>query len=262
MSGLLQLYRDVASRGTCSRTIVQLLCDLDIPAEPHLLAAISTLSNTLQDNGFEIIPAMTRGDLDTPRSIRFAVANAYSSDQLLRDISNGETNGREFKSSLQFDVTRWQRDPGKAVDTYRSPKVLHSTLKTIAAFMNSDGGALYIGVDDAGHVLGLANDYRLSATPSRDKLELFLRNELATRFHDGALISSFVRISFVHANGCDDVAIIDVTARPTRLSCLVRPDGDRDDYMVYRRDGNRTVAVPIEHLEEFIMERKKRLEPS
>ena len=33
--------------------------------------------------------------------------------------------------------------------------------KTIAAFVNSEGDTLFIGVDDDGNVVGLENDYQL-----------------------------------------------------------------------------------------------------
>ena len=32
-------------------------------------------------------------------------------------------------------------------------------LKTIAAFMNSEGGTLIVGVDDSGNILGVEKDY-------------------------------------------------------------------------------------------------------
>jgi len=54
-----------------------------------------------------------------------------------------------------------------------------SVIKTVAAFLNSDGGTLLIGVDDERNVVGLQGDYGLfkKADP-RDALENLARNPI------------------------------------------------------------------------------------
>lgn len=41
--------------------------------------------------------------------------------------------------------------------------------KTVAAFMNSGGGTLLIGVDDDGRLIGLGPDYATLKTPDADR---------------------------------------------------------------------------------------------
>jgi predicted HTH transcriptional regulator len=56
-------------------------------------------------------------------------------------------------------------------------------VQEVAAFLNSkEGGAVVIGVDDQGKVVGLADDYPAADArkPNRDGYELFLRNVLAS----------------------------------------------------------------------------------
>ena len=55
----------------------------------------------------------------------------------------------EFQSSL-----RWNLQEDRTDDT----NVTHAVLKTIAAFLNTEGGDLVIGVDDSRKVLGIAHD--------------------------------------------------------------------------------------------------------
>ena len=68
---------------------------------------------------------------------------------ILTLIKEGESDKVEFKSSLRYD--------------YKNSNVNKSleevVVKTIAGFMNSDGGMLLIGVGDKGAILGLENDY-------------------------------------------------------------------------------------------------------
>ena len=64
-------------------------------------------------------------------------------------LKEGETFTREFKASLRWD---YKQD--------RSNRELyHPILKTLTAFMNSDGGTLYVGISNDGKVLGIEKDY-------------------------------------------------------------------------------------------------------
>ena len=66
-------------------------------------------------------------------------------------IGLGESYTLEFKSTLQWDVVQGGMN-----------KVLRlSCLKTIAAFCNSEGGTLVVGVEDDGTIIGLQKDLSL-----------------------------------------------------------------------------------------------------
>jgi len=64
-------------------------------------------------------------------------------------IKNGEDENLEFKSSLRYDYR--QQKPNKALEGV--------IVKTLAGFMNTQGGSLLIGVADDGIILGLEADY-------------------------------------------------------------------------------------------------------
>lgn len=66
-------------------------------------------------------------------------------------IRRGETATVEFKSSMLYDYER--RGP--------NPALREALLKEIAAFINTCGGLVYVGVSDEGEVLGLGKDYGL-----------------------------------------------------------------------------------------------------
>src|SRR5262249_42766050 len=80
-------------------------------------------------------------------------------------VKLGESAVLEFKSTLQWDVVK--KEVNKALRK--------SSLKTIAAFMNTEGGTLLIGVEDDGNILGLERDLSLLGS-SRDKFEQTLVN--------------------------------------------------------------------------------------
>ncbi len=102
-------------------------------------------------------------------------------------IASGESGTLEFKSSLEWDIYQNKANQG----------LRREVLKTLVAFLNSDGGTLLIGVKDDGTVLGIENDLKLQKN-SPDK---FL-NHLTSLITDliGAEFSPHIKIRF------DDVA--------------------------------------------------------
>lgn len=96
-------------------------------------------------------------------------------------ITQSENKWVEFKSSLRWDIKQGQS----------APHIEHSAMKTVAAFLNSQGGTLLIGVDDNDQVLGLeTTDYRSfnrqnKLTDSwRKHWDTLLRNYLGDAAHD------------------------------------------------------------------------------
>lgn len=76
-------------------------------------------------------------------------ASAPVSDEALRALlAGGESDQLEFKSTLRHNLSSGKH--GKEIEL--------AALKTVAAFLNTDGGTLAVGVDDRGQVLGLAPD--------------------------------------------------------------------------------------------------------
>jgi hypothetical protein len=73
-------------------------------------------------------------------------------------ISQGEHDKMEFKSTFRWDIRQ----------NKKSPAIEHAALKTMAAFLNSDGGDLLIGVEDDGAIYGIEAD----GFPNDDKFLL------------------------------------------------------------------------------------------
>jgi hypothetical protein len=96
-------------------------------------------------------------------------------------IAGGESDGVEFKSTLRTNLRTGEVDD----------RMQMGVLKTIAAFLNSGGGTLIIGVDDAGEPIGLSAD----AFANDDKMSLHLVNLVRDRIGD--LYLPYVHPEFV-----------------------------------------------------------------
>lgn len=102
-------------------------------------------------------------------------------------ISQDESQVVEFKSSL-----RWDLKLGRA-----SKDIEWAVVKTIAAFLNTDGGILMIGVSDEKLALGLDADYStITGKPNKDGFLLTLQQVLSNAFG----LDNFTR--YLHLEFC------------------------------------------------------------
>lgn len=77
-------------------------------------------------------------------------------------IAMGEGMSLEFKSTLQWDIRKGEQNKG----------LRDAVLKTLVAFMNTEGGTLLIGVEDSHQVFGLERDLSLLGGSSDRFLQL------------------------------------------------------------------------------------------
>lgn len=99
-------------------------------------------------------------------------------------VEKGESKDTEFKSTLRYDIQE------KRVNR----EIQNSIIKSVAAFLNSEGGNLVIGIADDKSVLGLDLDLQTLNKPHIDGFELHLTDILKTNF--GSLVASILDISF------------------------------------------------------------------
>ncbi len=111
-------------------------------------------------------------------------------------IKNGESEHLEFKASIRWDFH--QEKPNRALETVIA--------KTIAGFMNHQGGSLLIGVTDDGKVVGLAYDYKTLKHKGRDGFERCVTDIVTIRL--GADLCSFIHCVFYEIEGKDVCRVI------------------------------------------------------
>jgi len=147
-------------------------------------------------------------------------------------IARGESNTVEFKSTLRVNLHTGQKDS----------KIEHASLKTIAAFLNTRGGYLLIGVDDSGLILGL--DYDGFASP--DKMLLHLDNIITNKIGSHHMLYIQPRIEN-HTNKC----VLVVQCSPGSAPAYVN-DGNKRFYI---RAGASTKEVPVDEIHTYIQRR-------
>lgn len=121
--------------------------------------------------------------------------------QLLIDA--GESDTVEFKSSLRWDHRE-----------QKCNKVLEMVImKTIAGFLNHEGGDLLIGVADDGSIVGLKSDYASLRKKDRDGFELLLMQRVKKVL--GGDVAALLHAVFQEIDGHDICRLlIEPAARP------------------------------------------------
>jgi len=150
-------------------------------------------------------------------------------------IELGESATLEFKSTLQWDMVRKQANKGLRL----------SVLKTVAAFLNSAGGTLVIGVEDDGNVCGLDNDLKILHR-SLDKFEQLLTSLISERI--GGHVAALVHIRF-ETVADKTVCTVDVERAPDPVFV-----SDGADTKFYIRFGNTTHQLNVEEATQYIQD--------
>jgi len=106
-------------------------------------------------------------------------------------VRKGENKNLEFKSTLLWDIK----------ESARKYHIEHSVLKTIAAFLNSTGGTLLIGVTDDGQIHGLEDDFKVlgSKGDPRDNFNKAFDNLISNNF--GRDIHRLIQLSLESIEG-------------------------------------------------------------
>jgi serine/threonine protein kinase len=174
-------------------------------------------------------------------------------------IAAGESDSTEFKSSLhhpcgplplalQKKVEQKLLTPAQAQKEVRKG-MRTAVTKTIAAFLNTSGGTLLIGVDDSGTVLGIEPDlpYLKAGKQDADGWLLFLQ-EVIIKALDSDVWSA-IQVSLVR-HGPGTIAVVNC---PSRLGETWHREDDGECF--YVRASNATRQLHGSSLVRYIRER-------
>ncbi|MBD2148610.1 putative DNA binding domain-containing protein [Pseudanabaena sp. FACHB-1277] len=152
-------------------------------------------------------------------------------------IQLGESDTLEFKSSLQWDVR----------ENTKNEKLQDSVLKSIAAFLNSEGGTVIIGVEDNGNLFGLEKDIQSFKDPRNRTLDNFerhlvelIKNKIGIKF------LPYLKIRFTKINDQD---ICGVYVRKASQAAFLKSERGLE---LYVRTGNSTRSLSVPEIYDYL----------
>jgi hypothetical protein len=134
----------------------------------------------------------------------------------------GEGPRLELKSTLRWDLK----------ENRKSPDIEKAVLKTVAGFLNAEGGTLLLGVADDGSPVGLEADFKTVHKKNRDGFGLFLTDLLL-----GAVGKDLAPCLHTFFHLVEDKEVCRVEILPSPRPVFLR---DGNDEAFYLRTGNST----------------------
>jgi predicted HTH transcriptional regulator len=145
-----------------------------------------------------------------------------------------EDNYTERKASFKFD-------PSIIGSNIEREKAVS---KAIAGFSNTDGGILFIGVDNNGVVVGLRNDYSLVKDHNADGFQLELRNSIKHLLKNN-IINDIIDIR-IHKIDAEEIC--ETIVYPSPVPIILTHDGKEE---IYIREGNSTKPYSLNLATEY-----------
>ena len=163
-------------------------------------------------------------------------------------LEEDENRYLEFKSSSRYDYRQEKHNP-----------ILEQVIfKTVAAFGNTDGGILLIGVDDDKNIIGLEKDFNTLKKSTADYYEIHLRNN----FHNlmgVRYVSKYIRMQFEKCKNGKMVCKIKVFAAKEPLYLKLKNKNGLLEEKFYVRSGNSSQEIKsIAEINDYINTRFKK----
>ncbi len=173
-------------------------------------------------------------DIKNPELLsNLSIAVETSQQRILEFIRQGESRTMEFKHTLRWDVR----------ESKVAEHIEHSAFKNIAAFLNTDGGTLLIGVNDDGGIEGLDLDFdSFSKGNKQDEWAKHFDN-LVSKYLNNAH-NQLIKLNFEQIEN-KVIAVIQVSASPSNV--LLNNKGKEEFYI--RRNSSAAQLSAKEMLE-------------
>jgi len=187
-------------------------------------------------------------NIENAEIIRDAIKNLVEKNKIFAEketqklsvqdlILTGENNYLEFKQGLRWDPK--QQTINKGLEK--------TAMKSIASFLNADGGKFIIGVADDKTIYGLEQDYKTLPRQDRDGFENHFNHIFQSML--GPRFRQFVKVSFEKIDG-RDICVVEV--KPSDSQVYLKSNNAEEFFI---RTGNTTSALTMSEAQDYIKSR-------
>jgi len=164
------------------------------------------------------------------------IPDSMTEEEIIEIINSGENDEVEFKSTL-----RWNLKANKS-----GKEMEFAWLKTVAAFLNTKGGMIFIGVDDEGNCLGIDND----KFQNEDKFLLHFNNLIKT--HIGLEHSNLIHIAIRTIN---EQRVFIIKCAESNVPVFIKHNGQE---VFYVRLGPSSRELSVSETIKYLQDKNKR----
>jgi hypothetical protein len=150
-------------------------------------------------------------------------------DKIRGLISEGESKTVEFKETLSLNVKRYELDINYSPEKEKGSEIEKSVLKTIVAFLNSNGGTLLVGVNDNGVITGLKREFDiLYKENKKDGFLKHLKNLVKEKIGEEYYPFIETKIISMPEDDMSEKDVLIVECQPSKSPCYL----DHKDFFV------------------------------
>ena len=158
-------------------------------------------------------------------------------------ILGGESYNVEFKSTIRTNLQTGEKDK----------RMEKAVLKSIVAFLNSDGGDLLVGIADDGEKIGVD----IESFDNPDKMNLHISNLLSSQIGDEFIpFIKYRQLNYGKREDGTDRIVIRFTCEPTSTPAFLK-DGKVEIFFV--RSGPSSVELTGNDLIKYVDNRRKKM---
>jgi predicted HTH transcriptional regulator len=140
-------------------------------------------------------------------------------DRARKKIKGGESSTVEFKQTFSLNLEDFRKNRNHILSSESKEKPILAVLKTIAAFLNTQGGTLFIGVNDSGEVLGFSRELESMHRNNLDTFKKTFKDVFSKRV--GAEHSKYYSLNPINFG---DEVVIEIKCERSKTPCFV--DGE------------------------------------
>jgi len=120
--------------------------------------------------------------------------------KVISEIGEKEGQTIEYKETFRWDVK----------NRIKNKSLKYEVSKTVCAFLNSDGGNLFLGVDDDGNIKGIENDLKTYNNSNMEKNKDLLHQDIKNiiKEHLGSSIINRVTIEFIYVKKIEIIKVV------------------------------------------------------
>lgn len=184
-----------------------------IPEQEQILATQQKMYDLKQaiddfDKELALNPTSSNSMLGQLDAMLDVIGSLTDTDKVRNLIRQGESKTVEFKETLSLDV---KKQTGK-----KEKYIEEEVLKTIVAFLNTEGGTLLIGVNDNGDVTGIDIEIKKFYQKNTDKFLLHFKNRVKEKI--GEEFYPYFEYKVISIN---DYQILMVECSPSESPCFL-----------------------------------------
>lgn len=149
-------------------------------------------------------------------------------------INSGENEMVELKCALRWNFKKQAADKD----------IEYMIMRTIAGFLNYNGGTLFIGVEDDGKIYGIENDLMSLGKSNKDGFALHFNNLVESYL--GKEFSKYIHLSFEEI---DNKLICPIHIEQSRKPVFLKHNNSKEFHV---RTGNSTKMYDVEETNSYI----------